>query len=85
MPNGDAGMVSIVTTFEDATSLHPRRRLVVVQRRDALYSYAIQYFYRSEFGGELTSEGWVTLPPEGIYPTPEMAASEGLSTIGLRV
>lgn len=84
MPNGDTGIVSIVTTFEDATSLHPSRRLVVVQRRDALYSYAIQYFYFSEFEGELTSEGWVTLPAEGIYPTTEMAASEGLSAVGLR-
>ena len=85
MPIGEAGIVSIVTTFEDATSLHPRRRLVVVQRKDALYSYAIQYFYRSEFEGDLTSEGWVTLPAEGIYSTTEMAASEGLSAIGLGV
>lgn len=67
--------------FEDPTSVHPRRRLVIVQRPDGYYSLAQQYHYRSEFEAKIVAEGWHTLGLEGIFESLDLAKSEAQLTM----
>lgn len=69
--------------FEVAGALHPRRRMVVIQRRDGNFSFAEQYYYRDEYDGDVV-EGWATLDREGIYETAAMAESEATSVLAQR-
>jgi hypothetical protein len=72
--------VKIIETFERSDALHNRRRLVVLQRKDGFFSFAEEYYYRSEYEGEVVAKGWARLPPEGIFETTEIAAAEARPT-----
>ena len=60
--------------------IHPgrreRRRIVVLRRGDGYYTFAEQYFFISEYEGEIITEGWQTLRPNGIYASAAIAESE---------
>ena len=58
------------------TAQHRRRRMVVVRRDDGHFSYAEQYYYISEWGGEVVAEGWASLPAEGLFATVGDAETE---------
>ncbi|GAA0244231.1 hypothetical protein GCM10008965_10310 [Methylorubrum aminovorans] len=70
-------IVRTLETIETDSPMHPVRRVVVVERNDGFYCHAQQYYFRSEYEGELISEGWHTISFDGIYETPEMAEIEG--------
>jgi hypothetical protein len=73
-------VVQIIATFERSNAPHKRRRLVVLQRKDGYFSFAEEYYYQSEYVGEVVAEGWARLPPEGIFETIEIATAEALSS-----
>jgi hypothetical protein len=73
-------IVKIVASFERCHAPHKIRRLVVLQREDGYFSFAEEYYYRSEYEGQVAAEGWARLPPEGIYETMEIATTEALSS-----
>ena len=55
--------MKIIETFERTDALHKRRRLVVLQRNDGFFSIAEEYYFRSEYDGEVVAEGWHDCPP----------------------
>lgn len=61
------------------TAIHPRRRIVVLLRSDGHFTVAEQYHYVSEYDGEIVSQGWQTLPLDGIYASAELAEAEALA------
>lgn len=69
---------------EISTALHPKRRMVVLQRENGLYAYAEQYHYVSKYEGNIIAEGWATLPGDGMYPTSQMAEIEGRAAFSRR-
>lgn len=62
---------------EMGTTRSGRRRIVIIERDDGFYSYAEEYYYVSEYDGEIISQGWATIPYDGIYETSEIAETEG--------
>lgn len=70
-------VVKELEIVEVASALHPRRRFVVLQRDDGNYSFALQYFFVSQYEGEIIQQGWATLPPDGIYASADVAEFEG--------
>ena len=64
---------------EVADGSFPRRRIVVLERDDGRFSFAEEYYYKTEWEGELVAEGWQQHPPNGIYATAEIAEREGLA------
>lgn len=58
-------------------AIHPRRRIVVLQRDDGHFSVAEEYHYTNEYEGEVIAEGWHRQSPNGLYATPEIAEAEG--------
>jgi hypothetical protein len=69
-------VVKVLETFERNDAPHKLRRLVVLQRDDGLFSFAEEYHYRIECDGKVIAEGWARLPPERIFETVEIAATE---------
>jgi len=65
--------------FQVDTAIHPRRRIVVLLRGDGHFTVAEQYHYVSEYEGEIVSQGWHTLEPNGIYGSVELAEAEALA------
>jgi hypothetical protein len=49
---------------------------MVLQRNDGLFSFAEEYYFRTEHEGAVIAEGWARLAPEGIFETIEIAAAE---------
>jgi|GEM_PF-2323121 len=76
-------VVKIIATFERGNAPHNPRRLVVLQRKDGYFSFAEEYYYRSEYEGEIVTEGWARLPSEGIFETIEIAVRGALSSVRL--
>jgi hypothetical protein len=74
-------IVRVSATFEDPSSRHPKRRLVIVERNDGRFSYLEQYYFVSEYEGKVYAEGWASLNREGIYDTADAAEREGLSAM----
>jgi hypothetical protein len=70
-------LVKELEAVDVATAPYPRRRVVVLRRDDGNYSFAEQYFFVSEYEGEIIAEGWQTLPPNGVYVTAAIAETEG--------
>jgi hypothetical protein len=70
-------VVKELEAVEVAAAIHPRRRIVVLRRDDGYYTFAEQYFFVSEYEGEIIAEGWQTQPPTGIYASAAIAESEG--------
>lgn len=54
-----------------------RRRIVIIERDDGFYAYAEEYHYVSEHDGEIISQGWATLPCDGIFESLQVAETEG--------
>ena len=53
------------------------RRIAILQRDDGYFTFAEEYYYKSEFEGEIIAEGWAQLPNEGIFETIELAEEAG--------
>jgi hypothetical protein len=70
-------IVKELDTVEVQDAIHPRRRIVVLQRDDGNFTFAEEYFYVSQYEGEIIAEGWQQLPPNGVYATAAIAESEG--------
>ena len=62
-------------------AIHPRRRMVVMQRDDGHFTFAVEYYYISQYEGEIVSKGWRQLPPNGIYATAAIAEAEGRASL----
>ncbi|MBW9054865.1 hypothetical protein [Rhizobium mesosinicum] len=70
-------VVKELEIVEIPDAIHPRRRMVLIQREDGFYAYAEQYYYISRYGGEIIAEGWARLPTDGsIYENPQAAEAE---------
>lgn len=59
------------------------RRIIIIERDDGLYTFAEQYHYVSEYGGEIISQGWHTVPYDGIYESAQVAETEGRAAFGM--
>ncbi|MGA7326423.1 MAG: hypothetical protein WBX25_18535 [Rhodomicrobium sp.] len=70
-------IVKELETVQIADAIHPRRRIVILQRDDGHFTFAEQYHSVSEDEGDIMSEGWQTLPPNGVYASAAIAESEG--------
>ena len=70
-------IVKELEAVEVSDAIHPRRRIVVLQRDDGHFTFAEEYFYISQYEGEIIAEGWQQLPPNGVYATAAIAESEG--------
>jgi hypothetical protein len=74
-------IVKELEIVEVASAIHPgrrqRRRIVVLRRDDGNHTFAEQYFFVSEYEGQIIAEGWQTLRPNGIYASAAIAESEG--------
>ena len=69
-------VVKELETVAVVSAIHPRRRIVVLRRNDGYFTFAEQYFYVSEYEGEIIAEGWQQLPPHGIHGTAAIAEAE---------
>lgn len=70
-------VVKELEIVEIPDAIHPTRRMVLIQREDGYYIYAEQYYYASQYDGEIIAEGWATLPFGGsIYENPQAAVAE---------
>jgi hypothetical protein len=74
-------IVKELDAVEVKSALHPRRRIVIIQRDDGWYTYAEQYYYVSEYDGEIMTEGWQTLRTEGLCATSQAAEMEGRAAL----
>lgn len=63
------------------TSLHPRRRAVVMLRDDGHFTFAEQYHHTSEHGRTAIAEGWASLRPEGIFATADEGGAKALAML----
>lgn len=61
-----------------------QRRVAILQRDDGYFTFAEEYYYKSEFEGEIIAEGWAQLPDEGIFETIELAEKAGQATFAQR-
>lgn len=77
-------IVKELDVAEIGAALHPTRRMVILRREDGLYAYAEQYHYVSQHEGEIISEGWATLPADGIYSNSQIAEIEGRAAFSQR-
>jgi hypothetical protein len=50
-------IVKELETLEVPDAIHPRRRIVVMQRDDGHFTFAEEYFYVSQYEGEIIAEG----------------------------
>ncbi|WP_077104793.1 hypothetical protein [Agrobacterium sp. DSM 25558] len=53
------------------------RRIIIIERDDGFYAFAEQYYYVSEYDGEIISQGWHTISRNGIFETSQVAETEG--------
>jgi hypothetical protein len=70
-------IVKELDTVEVSNGIHPRRRIVVLQRDDGDFTFAEEHYYVSQYEGEIIAEGWARLPPNGIHATAAIAEFEG--------
>jgi len=74
-------VVKELDEFEDSSNIHLRRRMVILQRTDRYFSFAQQYYYRSEYEGKVVAEGWANLHLEGIFESLSPAEVEARSAM----
>jgi hypothetical protein len=65
-----------IQAVSSVTGKPQQRRVVILQRNDGHFSFAEEYFYKSEHDGQVVAEGWQQLPPEGIFLNAEIAEEE---------
>ena len=70
-------IVKELDVVEIGAAIHPKRRMVILQREDGFYAFAEQYHFMSRYEGEIIAEGWCTLPADGFYANSEIAEIEG--------
>lgn len=75
-------VVKELEAVEIAANSKGLRRIIVIERDDGFYTYAEQYHYVSEYDGEIISQGWHTVPHDGIYESSEVAETEGRAAFG---
>ena len=56
------------------------RRMAVLRRADGHLTLAEQYYQRTEYGGEVVSEGWRTVVALGLYADRDLAEAEVCAT-----
>lgn len=66
---------------EVASATNPRRRLVILLRKDGHFCFAEQYHYSTCYDGKVIAEGWQTLSPNGIFETAAIAEAEGRASL----
>ncbi len=69
-------VIKELEAVEVPDAIHPRRRLVVLLRDDGNFTAAEEYYYVSEYEGEIIADGWQRHPPSGLYATAEIAERE---------
>ncbi|MGJ5208190.1 hypothetical protein [Bradyrhizobium sp. HKCCYLR20261] len=74
--------MKVVKTLEPVQTMSAegnskQRRIAILQRDDRYFTFAEEYYFKSEYEGELISEGWAQLPSEGIFETMELAEEAG--------
>ena len=62
-----------------ATGEPQQRRVAILERDDGIFSFAEEYFYTSEYEGEIIDQGWQQHPSEGLFETAEIAEAEARS------
>lgn len=77
-------LVKELAEIEGTGLLHPRRRMVVLQRGDGNFTCVEQYHFISEHEGEVIAQGWASLSPEGIYATVDQAEAEASAALAQR-
>ena len=72
-------LVKISETFEVVSPVmgKQQRRIAILQRDDGHFSFAEQYFFTSEYEGEIIAEGWHHHRTEGIFESAELAEAAG--------
>jgi hypothetical protein len=70
-----------IETISVLTGKPQQRRVAILQRDDGYFTFAEEYSYNSEYGGEIVAEGWQQLPSNGIFASAEIAEAEGQSTL----
>lgn len=83
-------VVKVLEEFDGvstATGKPQRRRVVILQRDDGLFSFAEEYFYVSEWEGKVVAQGWRRLGSArtSIFASAEMAEAEGRSSFAAYV
>ena len=73
-------VLEAIETVSRTTGKMEQRRIAILQRDDGYFTFAEEYFYRSEYEGEVLAEGWQRLPPEGVFESAEIAETEGQCT-----
>jgi len=74
-------VLEAIETVSSATGKPQQRRVVVLQRDDGHFTFAEEYFYKSEHEGKIIAEGWARLPSEGVFASAEIAEAEGQSAL----
>lgn len=69
-------VVKQLEEVEVAGAVHPRRRVVVLRRHDGNFTFAEQYYFVSEYDGNIVAQGWATLNPHGVYGSAAIAELE---------
>ena len=70
-----------IEVISATTGKPQQRRVAILQREDGYFSFSEQYFYTSEYEGEIIAQEWQQLPPEGIFASAEIAEAEGRSIL----
>jgi hypothetical protein len=73
-------LVKISETFEVVSPVMGKpqqRRIAIWQRDDGHFTFAEEYFFRSEYEGEIIAEGWHHHRTEGIFESAELAEAAG--------
>jgi hypothetical protein len=76
-------LVKISETFEVFSPVmgKQQRRIAILQRDDGHFSFAEQYFFTSEYEGEIIAEGWHHRRTEGIFASAELAEAAGRAAL----
>jgi len=60
-----------------ATGKPQEWRVAILQRDDGHFTFAMEYYYKSEYEGETIAEGWHKFSGEGIFESAELAEVAG--------
>lgn len=75
-------LVKVLQEFIVWNAIFPRRRVVILQRSDGYFSYGEEYYYVSEYEGEIIAEGWAESRECGIYADVESAERDAKAQYG---
>lgn len=70
-------VLDAIDVISAVTEKSQQRRVAILQRDDGYFTFAEEYFYTSEYEGEIIAQGWARLPSNGIFASAEMAEADG--------